>query len=85
MPRTRPELSASRREQAIEVGRRLAAARARAGCSQTAAAKALGIPQSALAKIELGQRYLSFLEALDLAALYGVPASAFDPRNGGAG
>jgi transcriptional regulator with XRE-family HTH domain len=80
MPRTRPEVSATRHERAVEVGRRVAAARLQAGCTQVAAARALNIPQSALARVELGQRYLSFIEALDLAALYGVPASAFDPR-----
>jgi transcriptional regulator with XRE-family HTH domain len=64
------------------MGRRLAAARIAAGFSQVAAATALGIPQSAIAKLELGQRYLSFLEGLDLAALYGADPSTLDPRNG---
>ena len=82
MPRTRPALSAARHEQALELGRRLAAARAEAGYSQAAAATALGIAQSAIAKIELGLRYVSFVEALDLAALYGVTPSDLDPRKG---
>lgn len=64
---------------ARDVGARLAAARERAGISQTEAARAIGSPQSRVAKLELGLRQLQFLEGLRLAALYGVEPTAFDP------
>jgi transcriptional regulator with XRE-family HTH domain len=61
MPQTRPTLVASRRDLAVQIGQRLAAARTRADLSQAAAAARLGLAQSAIAKLELGDRYLTFL------------------------
>jgi len=57
------------------------ARRRRAGRpSQLAAAKALGVPQSVIAKLELGKRQLLFLEALRLAGLYGVDCRELGPK-----
>lgn len=80
VPKTRPELLEHRRRFAVAVGRRLAAAREAAHLSQLAAGEALAIPQSQIAKLELGQRTLTFGEALDLADLYGVAVTEFDAR-----
>lgn len=80
MPQTRPAVVASRRDLAVQVGQRLAAARTEAAISQAAAAAQLGLAQSAIAKMELGVRLLTFIEALDLANLYGVDPATFDPR-----
>lgn len=76
----RRELTGDRRRLALEIGRRLASARTRAGRSQHEAAAELGLAQSAIAKLEQGNRKLGLLEALDLAAFYGVPPTEFDPR-----
>ena len=62
-----------------DIGVRLASARRRRGLSQTAAARVLGISQSKLAKLELGQARLSFSDAIDLATVYGVSLDAFVP------
>jgi len=72
MPRTRSTVLAERVAGARDLGTRLAAAREQAGLTQAAAAKALGIPQSRIAKLELGMRQLGFLEGLRLAQLYAV-------------
>lgn len=79
MPRTRPQVLEERVATARAIGARMAAARERAGVSQTEAAVAISSPQSRIAKLELGLRQLQFLEGLRLAALYGVAPSAFDP------
>jgi transcriptional regulator with XRE-family HTH domain len=76
----RPEVTQQRLAMKVQVGRRLAAARAAAGCSQQQAADCLGLAQTAIAKLEQGRRHLGLLEALDLADLYGVPPEQFDPR-----
>jgi transcriptional regulator with XRE-family HTH domain len=62
------------------IGRLLGDARQKAGLSQSLAAERLGISQSWLARIELGQRRLSVAEAAMCASLYGVPFGQFDPR-----
>lgn len=62
------------------VGRLLGDARQAAGLPQSGAARALGIAQSRVARLELGKRRLLFTEAVRLAQLYGVEVSAFDPR-----
>jgi transcriptional regulator with XRE-family HTH domain len=80
VPTTRPEILANRADLARQIGVRLAAARTKAGISQEAAAAELGVAQSAIAKIEAGRRYVSFLEAADLAALFGISLSDLDPR-----
>lgn len=63
----------------LEIGGRLTLARRRRGLSQTAAARLLGMSQSKLAKLELGQARLSFSDAIDLATVYGVSLDAFVP------
>jgi transcriptional regulator with XRE-family HTH domain len=65
----------ARTEEANAVGRRLAAAREAAGLSQIEAAKRLGVAQSSIAKLELGQRQLRFVEGLRLSEIYGVRPS----------
>jgi ribosome-binding protein aMBF1 (putative translation factor) len=62
------------------IGARLASARVAAGINQEDAAAQLGVAQSAIAKIETGRRTISFLEAADLADLYGIPLAELDPR-----
>jgi Helix-turn-helix len=66
MPRTRNSVQIARRTQARSVGRSLALARKRAGLSQARAARALRLPQSAIGRLELGQRQLGYLEGLRL-------------------
>ncbi len=61
----------------IALGKKLAAARENAGLSQEQAAKAIGIPRSALSLIETGDRSLSTLELAGLAKLYGRPIADF--------
>ncbi|MBI3751772.1 MAG: helix-turn-helix domain-containing protein [Chloroflexi bacterium] len=72
MPETRPAVMEERAAIARDIGRRLAAARQRAGLSQAAAARALGVPQSQIAKLELGLRQLLLFEAVQLMGLYAV-------------
>lgn len=80
VPRTNPDLIARRAAAQRAVGLRLAAARRAAGLSQAEAARRLGVAQSQIAKAELGLRSISLVEGLDLADLYGVAPSEFDPR-----
>lgn len=80
MPRTRPSVKKQRLEEARAVGQLAAAAREAAGLSQYEVARRLGIPQSSIAKLELGQRQLRFVEALRLVALYGIRFSDLAPR-----
>lgn len=61
------------------IGRLLGDARQAAGMSQSAAAKAIGISQSRVARLERGLRRLRFDEAAGFARLYNVALSAFDP------
>ncbi len=83
MPRTRSTVLAERVAAARALGTRLTVAREQAGLTQAAAAKELGIPQSRIAKIELGVRQLGFLEGLRLAALYEVdPMDLQSARDG---
>jgi len=79
MPKTRPSVRAERSEQAQGVGRRLAQAREAAGLSQQEAARRLGVPQSSIAKLELGQRQLRFVEGLRLAAIYRIDPAELAP------
>lgn len=79
MPRTRSSVLIDHAEASRRLGSRLAAAREKAGLSQLAAAKAIGVPQSVIGKLERGRRQLHFLEALRLAALYGVDCRDIDP------
>jgi len=79
MPRIRPDVANSRRAFAEALGERLQAARLRAGQSQAAAAKHIGVSQNAMARLEQGSRQLSFLEAIGLARTYGVDVREFEP------
>lgn len=79
MPRTSLAVRATRGEEARTVGERLASAREAAGLSQMVAARRLGVPQSSIAKLELGQRQLRFVEGLRLAEIYGVRPSELAP------
>lgn len=63
----------------LVIGRLLGDAREDAGLPQSAAARAIGAPQSRIGKLERGQRRLLFLEAVMLAELYDVPLDRFDP------
>jgi ribosome-binding protein aMBF1 (putative translation factor) len=62
------------------IGRLLGDAREDAGLPQSAAAAALGAPQSRVAKVELGRRQLLFHEAVILCDLYGIELEQLDPR-----
>lgn len=62
------------------LGAQLRDARHSAGLTQVEAARRLGVPQSQIAKLEVGQRTLSFVEALDMAEAYGIHPADLDPR-----
>jgi transcriptional regulator with XRE-family HTH domain len=47
---------------------RLVAARQKAGLTQTALARSLGLPQSFVAKYERGERRIDVIELLDISA-----------------
>jgi transcriptional regulator with XRE-family HTH domain len=57
--------------------KRLREAREHAGLTQIDAARALGRPQSFIAKIEAGQRRVDVIELQDLAKVYGKPLGFF--------
>lgn len=80
MPRLRAETAVARHELAGAIGARLLAARFHAGLAQSAAGRAVGLSQNAIARLEIGARQLAFTEAVDLARLYGVAIERFDPR-----
>jgi transcriptional regulator with XRE-family HTH domain len=63
-----------------QVGRRLAAARAKAGLSQTEVARRMGFAQSRVAKLEIGTRRLLFSEAIGFADLYGISLGELIPE-----
>lgn len=67
-------------EHDVLVGRRLAAARRKAGLSQESAAKQMGFAQSRVGKLEVGTRRLLFSEAIGFAELYGVPLGELAPE-----
>jgi transcriptional regulator with XRE-family HTH domain len=81
MPRTRASIIGDRAEVGRLVGARLALAREKAGLTQLGAAKALGVPQSVIAKLERGTRQLRFVEGLRLAELYRVECRDLDPAS----
>ncbi|MGH3146792.1 MAG: ImmA/IrrE family metallo-endopeptidase, partial [Rubrobacter sp.] len=56
----------------VELGRRLRRARERARCTQEEAGQALGLDDTAVAKIERGRRGVGALELKRLASLYGT-------------
>ena len=60
-----------------EIGRRLHLARKSRQISQETAGEEIGRDQSAISRIESGDRPVSTLELLRLAALYGQPAEWF--------
>lgn len=59
------------------LGRRLRQARENCGLSQEAAAQEIGIPRTALTRVELGERPVSTLELDRLARLYKRPIQEF--------
>jgi transcriptional regulator with XRE-family HTH domain len=59
---------------------RLIAARTMARYSQGEVAKALGMPQSRLSRMESGERRVDVIELDDLARFYGKPLSYFVVR-----
>jgi transcriptional regulator with XRE-family HTH domain len=65
--------------EAKAIGRRLAAAREAARLSQVQAGQRLGVPQSVIARLELGLRQLRFVEGLRLAELYEISPSRLAP------
>jgi DNA-binding XRE family transcriptional regulator len=79
MPKISAPRALARQEEARVLGGRLGQARNRTGLSQAEAAKALAVPQSQIAKLELGQRRLGFIEGLRLATLYSISPEELDP------
>lgn len=73
MARTQPD-------QDRVVGMLLGDARQAAGLSQPEAARRMGLSQSRLAQLELGNRRLLLTEAFEFAELYGITLDALDPR-----
>jgi|SRR5450755_1147401 transcriptional regulator with XRE-family HTH domain len=59
------------------LGKRLKYAREYRGLSQQAAARAVGLPQTSIWRVEYGRRKISVLELKKLAALYQRPVSYF--------
>lgn len=76
--RRRATAAVQQRENQI-VGRLLGDARERAGLSQAAAARALGVQQSRIAKMEIGKRRITVAEAIRLARLYRIDVFDLDP------
>ena len=81
MPLTGDAILERRIARNMTFGRLAAAARIRAGLTQVEVAKRLGVPQTRIAKIELGKRGITFVEGLELAELYSVRPIDLDPRN----
>lgn len=84
MPSTADRVLQERAARNVAFGRLLAAARLRAGLTQAEVAQTLGVPQSRVAKVELGQRNVTFVEGLELAELYRVRPIDLDPRGSAA-
>ena len=59
------------------LAKRLQQARVNAGITQDEAAKALGVPRTAIVQMESGNRSVSTLELAQLATLYRVPVTYF--------
>ncbi len=62
-----------------EMLRRLREARKEAGIRQTDVAKALGVTQTFVSKVELGERRIDPTELQEFAALYGKKVTDFLP------
>src|ERR671933_186643 len=60
----------------IELAERLAAAREGAGLSQAEVARELGLPRSAVSKMENGEQRVDSLVLAEMARLYGVSVTA---------
>jgi transcriptional regulator with XRE-family HTH domain len=82
VPRTKSSVLEGRAAVDRGLGECLARARVGAGLTQLAAARAVGLPQSAIAKMEGGKRQLRFLEGVRLAGIYGVDCRDLDPARG---
>jgi Zn-dependent peptidase ImmA (M78 family)/transcriptional regulator with XRE-family HTH domain len=65
------------------LGRRLREARQNSGISQEAAAETIGVPRTAIAHIEAGNRSISTIELVELANLYKRPVADFFAEDGG--
>lgn len=65
--------------------KRLQAARASAGLTQTEVAKRLGQPQSYVSKCENGERRVDVVELVAFARIYRQPLAYFVPGAGDAG
>jgi transcriptional regulator with XRE-family HTH domain len=76
---SRPRPSHLAAEHCHRTGRRLAALRTEAGISQVALGKAIGRPQSAIAKLETGVTRLLFAEAIEISDILGVDLRLLDP------
>lgn len=66
-----------RRSRERAVGERLADARRRAGFTQAEAASRVGFSQSRVAKLEIGARRLTLIDAAAFAEAYGVSVLDF--------
>ena len=63
------------------IGTLLGDARQATGLSQSQVARRLNVAQSRIAKLELGTRRLLYSEAIELAEIYRVDLTRFDPRS----
>ncbi len=65
----------------LELGAFLKKKRAQAGISQHQAAEAIGVPRTAISKIEHGEQKINSLQLVKLADLYGfIPSDLVDKR-----
>jgi transcriptional regulator with XRE-family HTH domain len=65
----------------MELAERLAAARDSTGLSQAGVAEQLGLPRSAVSKMENGEQRVDSLVLAEMARLYGVSVSALLEEN----
>ncbi len=77
--RLRSSMGTRNPSQYEEMLRRLREARKEAGIRQTDVAKALGVTQTFVSKVELGERRIDPTELQEFAALYGKKVTDFLP------
>jgi len=80
VPRTNHDSVRRRHELTAEIGRRVADARISRGVSQRVLGQEIGLPQQAIARVELGQRQITFVEALEIMRVLGLQPEDLDPR-----